>query len=383
MFTSTIVRSLNRLHHNDGASIRQPVSLPIKRKCEKRAPSQSPATRKPTRTILSEPTQKCLNYAKEKQINLEREIKILENCTHPADLLRLKTMMQHFRQNKSRIYRLERDMARHQNYESRYNATRETLTTLEQKLLGRTLTSDIVDPLKETVHRNQCLNCGAKASMRINTAKSTQQCIKCFREEHCHDVVSTDGDRPMTSKANHYYPENQWLNSLNYAQGMRCGVVPPEIIHKVNEILDTEYEIRPSDRKNVPHQLIDDILKKMKYKKRSKQKVLIWCIITGRSPVRMTIQEFTEADRYAQVYFRLVRDVIKELNLSHRLNRKNLLSYDFLAYKILELLSMNEPRYKRHMDFYKLLQGDDKIYVQDLIWQRVCSKAGWDFYPTA
>ena len=213
--------------------------------------------------------------------------------------------------------------------------------------------------------------------------KSTQQCIKCFREEACFDVVHTEGDRAKTSKQNHYYPASQWDNALNYAQGMRCGSVPPDIITKLMEKLDTEHHITKDNQKEIPHTLVDKILKKMGYKKRSKQKILCWCIVTGRQPERMTIEEYIVADRYAQVYFRCVRDVIKALNLSHRLNRKNRLSYDVLAYKIFELLASTvDPQYERHMKWYKLLEGDDKIWVQDLIWREVCIRSNWKFIPT-
>ena len=138
----------------------------------------------------------------------------------------------------------------------------------------------------------------------------------------------------------------------------------------------------PHERKQIPPNLVDDILKELKYAKRSKQKVLCWCIITSNTPERITIEEYVEADRYFRIYSRHIRAVIAELNLTHRMNRKNLLNYNYLAYKIFELLSVDDPQYGRHMKWYKLLQGDDKIWVQDLIWKKICERAEWDFIST-
>lgn len=236
--------------------------------------------------------------------------------------------------------------------------------------------------LDETVHSNQCLHCGTKGSLRINTSKNTQHCSKCFREEPCSDVVASAGDRPKTSKQNHYYPEHHWNEALNFAQGMRCGPVSPEIVPKTLEVLDFKYGIRIEDVPKIPHQLVADVLKELKYKPRSKQGVLIWCQITGRNPERLTIEEFVVADRYFKVYFRHAYPVITQLNIEHRLNRKSLLNYNYLANKIFELLELHDPRFGRHKKWYKLLEGDDKIWVQDLIWKGVCERAGWEFIPT-
>jgi hypothetical protein len=380
MFTSSIVRTLNRLQNGP---VRCPPQHPNGKRKHHDYPPNTPtgAGHGPSRTILSEPTQKRLDFAQDKVLQLKRVIAALESSTHPSDILRSKTAAQHLLQFRSWVHRLKRDLARHREYRSKYLESRETLSGRNGAAIS-TLSKNVVE--QETVHSDQCLHCGAKASMRINTTKSTQQCVKCFREEACFDVVHTEGDRAKTSKQNHYYPASQWDNALNYAQGMRCGAVPPEIISKVVEKLDVEYQIKKEEWRNIPHTLIDKVLKKIGYKKRSKQKILCWCIIVGRQPERMTIEEYVEADKYAQVYFRCVRGVIRELNVSHRLNRKNRLSYDFLAHKIFELLAeIKDPEYKRHMMWYKLLEGDDKIWVQDLIWKKVCEQSGWKFIPTA
>lgn len=386
MFTASIVRTLNKLHGGSGP-VHRPHQLPRKRKSVGGARQESANNEsRPVRTDLSEPIQKCLEDAKTKVQLLKTSLQFLKDATHPSDVLRVKTFTQHLRQWSTRIHRLERELARHHDQRTQFLESRETLSGREARLNSNSTLASIPDTSdieQETVHSNQCLHCGAKSSMRINIDKNTQQCTKCFLGEPCFDVVHTEGDRPMTSKQNHYYPENQWNNALNYAQGMRCGMPAPEIINKVMEVLDHTYKVKREDLPDVKHELIDDILKSLSYKKRSKQKILIWCIITGRTPERMTIEEYVEADKYAQVYFRHVRDVIKELNLLYRLNRKNLLSYDYLAYKIFELISKtHDPSYKRHMNWYKLLQSDDKIWVQDRIWEKVCARAGWQFFPT-
>jgi hypothetical protein len=369
--------------------VRRPEPGPKKRKRPGKSHPDKPSqpSSKPTQkpTPYSEPAEKSLAAAQTRIVQLEKEVAQYQTSSHPSDLLRLRVAEQGLVQFKSRVHRLKRDLARHIEHRKRYQESRATLTGRYSKA---TDTADVASSSPEpatqveTVHSDQCLHCGAKASMRIDTAKSTQQCVKCFREEPCFDVVHTEGDRAKTSKQNHYYPASQWDNALNYAQGMRCGTVPPDIIDKVTETLDTKYGYNMENRKDIPHTLIDEILKKMGYKKRSKQKILCWCIITGRKPERLTIEEYIEADKYAQVYFHHIIPVIKELNLSHRLNRKNRLSYDYLPRQIFTLLARTkDPRYERHVKWYKLLQSNEKNWVQDLIWRRVCDKTGWTFIP--
>ena len=396
MFTSSIVRTLNKLRGKADSRKRagrgpvpppRPASNASSRKrthsstrpcvntpSHKHTPkSSAPPPTATAQIAWSEPTQRCLEYARAHYAQLEKDASIMDGC-HPTDTLRMNLHKQHLAQWNSRIRRLEKDLNRHVQYSTRYAATH------DKGHPGEAVPT-YVDI--NTVYINRCLHCGAKASMKINTSKSTQQCSQCFREEACYDVVHTTGDRPMTSKQNHYYPENHWNGALNYAQGMRCGAVPPEIIDKVNHQLQTVYQIQADERKQVPHSLIGTILKDLRYKKRNKQKVLCWCIITGQTPERLTIAEYLEADRYCKLYFQHIRPVIRSLNLSHRIDRKNLLSYDFLAYKIFELLSKQKPHCARHMKWYKLLKGDDKLWVQDLIWRGVCERTGWEFYPTS
>lgn len=406
MFTASILRALNKFN---GTHTRNQVARRRARESTKKSTAASrnrenkgsknggsPSTRsetvvpQPKRIALSEPTEKCLVYAQAKCQEFTKYLTTYENATHPSAILRKKWCESQLKSWTARVNRLRKNMVAWKQYKIRYETAQEASRGLSTRSVGpeasaqnSSSTEDVGDFSRDTVHTNQCIHCGAKSSMHINTNKNTQQCTQCFREEICFDVVYTTGDRPMTSKQNHYYPENHWNNALNYAQGMRCGVVPPEIIRKVHEQLYHVYQVKREEQRHIHHELVRDILKDLKYKKRNKQRVLCWCIITGRRPVRLTISEYQEADKDFHIYFQHVRPVIAALNLSHRLGRKNLLSYDFLAYKIFERLSKTKPQYKRHMEWYKLLKGDDKLWVQDLIWSGVCDRANWVFYPTS
>jgi Zn finger protein HypA/HybF involved in hydrogenase expression len=57
--------------------------------------------------------------------------------------------------------------------------------------------------------------------------------------------------------------------------------------------------------------------------------------------------------------------------------RSNFLSYSFVLYKFCELLELDE-----YLPCFPLLKSREKLYLQDKIWQKICSDMGWQFNPT-
>tara|TARA_Y100000389_G_scaffold190678_1_gene215772 strand:- start:5487 stop:6761 length:1275 start_codon:yes stop_codon:yes gene_type:complete len=58
-------------------------------------------------------------------------------------------------------------------------------------------------------------------------------------------------------------------------------------------------------------------------------------------------------------------------------NRKNFLSYSYTLHKMTELLGLEQFR-----QCFNLLKSREKLKQQDRIWQCICKKLNWSFYPS-
>lgn len=57
--------------------------------------------------------------------------------------------------------------------------------------------------------------------------------------------------------------------------------------------------------------------------------------------------------------------------------RSNFLSYSYVLYKFCQLLELDD-----FLPCFPLLKSHEKLYMQDNIWQKICSDLGWEFIRT-
>lgn len=57
--------------------------------------------------------------------------------------------------------------------------------------------------------------------------------------------------------------------------------------------------------------------------------------------------------------------------------RQNFLSYGYTLYKFCELLGKDE-----YLQYFWMLKSNDKLYLQDQIWKKICKELQWEFIPT-
>jgi len=58
-------------------------------------------------------------------------------------------------------------------------------------------------------------------------------------------------------------------------------------------------------------------------------------------------------------------------------DRKNIMRYTFMFYKLFELKRMYE-----FLDYLILLKCKKKLHIQDIIWREICNRTGWPFIAT-
>jgi|TARA_B110000977_G_C10975312_1_gene453969 hypothetical protein len=115
------------------------------------------------------------------------------------------------------------------------------------------------------------------------------------------------------------------------------------------------------------YEKIRGILKKNKINKYYEHIPYILNRITGRSTPQLTPElENKLRDMFREIQGPFIKHSPK--------NRKNFLSYSYVLHKFLEILDEDE-----YIKFFPLLKSREKLYQQELIWEKICKELGWQF----
>jgi len=89
--------------------------------------------------------------------------------------------------------------------------------------------------------------------------------------------------------------------------------------------------------------------------------------ITGKSTPQLTVDlEEKLREMFKQIQGPFIKHSPK--------NRKNFLSYSYVLHKFLEILG--ETKY---IKYFPLLKSREKLYQQELIWEKICEELDWIF----
>ena len=75
--------------------------------------------------------------------------------------------------------------------------------------------------------------------------------------------------------------------------------------------------------------------------------------------------------------FNEIQKPFEKYKIMYSPQRKNFLNYDYVLYKMLELLNKDE-----FLNCFSLLKSREKLYEHDKIWRGICSDLQWEFIPT-
>ena len=194
-----------------------------------------------------------------------------------------------------------------------------------------------------------CENCGITKSIMIVTERSSYN----------------DPPREVSyfayKRINHF---NEWLAQF---QAKEKADLPENIFKDIKKELDKNKSINAN---NLNYKQIREILKKLNYNKYYEHIPHIISIITGKkAPVLDRLKE------------EQLRSLFKEIQIPFinncPANRKNFLSYSYVLHKFCELLE-----YDHLLEFFPLLKSREKLYQQDLIWEKICNDLKWQFIPS-
>ncbi len=209
-----------------------------------------------------------------------------------------------------------------------------------------------------------CPFCEIEMIFSANEAVFT--CTKCGYQ----DFVLIDSDKPSYKdpprevsyyaykRINHF---NEWLAQF---QAKESTEIPAEVYDAI--VLELKKE-RIMDFRTLKASKVKEILKKLKFNKYYEHIPHIINRLNGQTAPVMS-REVEEKLRY----------MFKEIQPSFQAHcpkgRSNFLSYSYVLYKFCELLELDE-----YLPCFPLLKNRDKLYVQDKIWQKICSDLSWEF----
>lgn len=194
-----------------------------------------------------------------------------------------------------------------------------------------------------------CKGCGTSCNYTDSSASALG-----FSEEY--DYCSFSYRR-----INHFI---EWIQSF---QGRESTEIPQMVLDKVMQKL---HERRITDPEQITTRNVRECLKELHYRKYYENVMLITCLISGKSPPRLSPKEETQL----KLMFLAIQDSFEKHCPPER---KNFLSYSYCLYKFVQILGLNH-----YMSCFSLLKGKDKLYKQDVIFKKICNDLDWPFYPS-
>jgi hypothetical protein len=210
----------------------------------------------------------------------------------------------------------------------------------------------------------ECDNCDKEMVFSPNEAVFT--CTDCGHQE----FVLIDSDKPSYKdpprevsyytykRINHF---NEWLAQF---QAKESTEIPQEVFDAIMVELKKE---RILDTRSLKRTKIREILKKLKLNKFYEHVPHIINRLNGLNAPVMS-REVEEKLRY------MFREIQPSFQKHCPEGRNNFLSYSYVLYKFCELLELDE-----YLSCFPLLKNRDKLYVQDKIWQAICSELSWQY----
>jgi hypothetical protein len=184
------------------------------------------------------------------------------------------------------------------------------------------------------------------------------------------EYIITDNEKPgykeppkeisyfSYNRINHF---NEWIAQ---SQGKETTDIPEEIFDKIYMELKKN---KVTNMATLNYDKIRAILKKNKINKYYEHIPYILNRITGKSTPQLTVDlEEKLREMFKQIQGPFIKHSPK--------NRKNFLSYSYVLHKFLEILG--ETKY---IKYFPLLKSREKLYQQELIWEKICEELDWIF----
>lgn len=192
-------------------------------------------------------------------------------------------------------------------------------------------------------------------------------CPRCGREE----FILVDSEKPSYKdppreityfaykKINHF---NEWLAQF---QAKENTDIPQPIIDAIMRELGKE---RIRDPKKVKKEKIREILQKLKLSKMYDHVQQI------KNRIQHQLTNLTLSKDMEEKLQHMFKEIQPAFIKYCPPGRQNFLSYPYVLYKFCQLLEMDE-----FLPCFQLLKSREKLYEQDMVWQKICADMRWQF----
>jgi hypothetical protein len=218
------------------------------------------------------------------------------------------------------------------------------------------------------VKNNICKICNSE-NFTFDVKTSTDICTNCGTSVYniCSDKFPTYDENTEIIVLFNYKRNNHFQECLNQLQAKENTTIPPQIIK------DLTFEFKKyniTDPKLFTPKLVKSYLKKLKYNKYYEHIPTIINEFCGLEAPKLT----PELEQQLKIMFDEIQVPFLKYSKIICPNRKNFLNYNYIFYKMCELLHKDE-----FLNFFPLLKSREKLYEHDLIWKGICNDLKWEF----
>lgn len=222
-------------------------------------------------------------------------------------------------------------------------------------------------PKKEVI----CEIC--KLSLFIYDSKNGNEiCTNCGLTNH---ILSDETNQLFNENIEqlnifNYKRHNHFQECLNQLQAKENTTIPPRIL----EDLASEFKkYNITNPKIITPSLVKNYLKKLKYNKYYEHIPTIINEFCGIDAPKLN----PELEEQLKIMFDEIQIPFEKYSKIVSPNRKNFLNYNYIFYKMCELLNRDE-----FLNCFPLLKSREKLYEHDLIWKGICTDLRWEFIPS-
>jgi len=221
------------------------------------------------------------------------------------------------------------------------------------------------------IEKKICIKCESDEFF-YDQKTSCEICNKCGLTNYT--IYNEDNNNSNTYTENteqvavfNYKRNNHFQECLNQLQAKENTSIPPIIIQRLAAEFK-KYNI--SNPKLFTPSLVKVYLRKLEYNKYYEHIPTIINEFCGLPAPKLT----PELEQQLKLMFDEIQIPFEKYRLQICPQRKNFLNYNYVFYKMCELLNKDE-----FLNCFPLLKSREKLYEHDLIWKGICIDLRWQF----
>jgi hypothetical protein len=198
---------------------------------------------------------------------------------------------------------------------------------------------------------------------------SEEMCTECGATEYIlgNEVGFKEEQEIEKTIVYSYKRENHFNEWISQFQAKESTSVPDEVLNQLRFEFKKQ---KIKDLSEITHEKVKGLLKKLDKSKYYEHVPYIATILNGIQPPTMP----QALEDKLRLMFHKIQAPFEKHKPS---NRKNFLSYSYVLYKFCELLGEDD-----YLPCFPLLKSKEKLYIQDVIWKRICEELQWEYIKT-